>query len=157
MQGSGVVDLLSMEKIEDLARMYSLFSRVDNGLPQLRTTVKEFVLVLGRDLNRTNQTSPIASPKDSTESSTTSTLNWVEEMIAIKSRFDHLLKEAFQGDTLFETDINSAIHATINDHPKSAELVSLFIDENLRKGLKGVSICGVVILVSNEMVFTEIG
>ncbi|TPX31468.1 hypothetical protein SmJEL517_g05201 [Synchytrium microbalum] len=66
-------------------------------------------------------------------------LKWVEAILALKDKFDATLEIAFGKDKSFQTDINSALEVVINRNNKSPEFVSLFIDENLRKGLKGKS------------------
>ncbi|KDN52391.1 Cullin-domain-containing protein [Tilletiaria anomala UBC 951] len=64
-------------------------------------------------------------------------LRWVEQVLAFKARFDSLLKQAFASDTQCEGAISEAFEHFINKCPRAPEFISLFIDENLKKGLKG--------------------
>ncbi|KAL2919457.1 hypothetical protein HK105_201103 [Polyrhizophydium stewartii] len=66
-----------------------------------------------------------------------SPIAWVEGMIALKDRFDALLDRCFMRDKSFQNEINAAIEVSIALNPKSPEFLSLFLDENLRKGIKG--------------------
>ena len=83
-------------------------------------------------------------------------LKWVQDVLNLKDRFDAIWAESFRGDRDIETGLNEvcyvpfwpnhivlsaipkAFETFINLHEKSPEFISLFIDENLKKGLKGV-------------------
>jgi len=56
----------------------------------------------------------------------------------LKDRFDHFLHESFNNDRLFKQMISSDFEYFINLNTKSPEYLSLFIDDRLRKGVKGV-------------------
>lgn len=50
MEGSGLIALMRMDKLEDLARMYSLFKRVDRGLDLMRQVLGDHLKETGRAL-----------------------------------------------------------------------------------------------------------
>jgi cullin 3 len=58
----------------------------------------------------------------------------------LKDRFDHILHQSFSDDRQFKQMISSDFEYFININPKSPEYLSLFIDDKLRKGVKGVSV-----------------
>ncbi|KAN0061283.1 hypothetical protein ACQY0O_006129 [Thecaphora frezii] len=64
-------------------------------------------------------------------------LRWVEEVLDFKNKFDTILATSYQGDAGCETSINEAFETFVNTNPRAPEFISLFIDENLKKGLKG--------------------
>lgn len=64
----------------------------------------------------------------------------------MKDRFDHFLYQSFNGDQTFKQRISSDFEHFINLNPKSPEYLSLFIDDKLRKGVKGVSRISVISL-----------
>lgn len=66
-------------------------------------------------------------------------IRWVLEVLALQDKFDKILDLAAAKDKSFQTAFNEAFEKFINENQKSAEFISLFIDENLKKGLKGVS------------------
>ncbi|TKA58299.1 hypothetical protein B0A53_00036 [Rhodotorula sp. CCFEE 5036] len=70
---------------------------------------------------------------------TKAALAWVQDVLDLKDKFDLLLEKAFAGDKAFEKSINDAFSVFVNENRKSPEFISLFIDENLRKNLKGKS------------------
>lgn len=56
-----------------------------------------------------------------------------------QAKYDVLLEESFNGDTSFHSAVNTAFENFVNLYPRSPEFLSLFIDQQLRKGLRGVS------------------
>ena len=62
-----------------------------------------------------------------------------QSLLDLKDRFDHFLHESFSDDKLFKQMISSDFEYFINLNQKSPEYLSLFIDDKLKKGVKGVS------------------
>jgi cullin 3 len=56
----------------------------------------------------------------------------------LKERFDHFLHVSFMDDKMFKQRINSDFEHFINLNQRSPEYLSLFIDDKLKKGVKGV-------------------
>lgn len=147
MPGSGLVTMLDDNRIEDLERLYRLFRRAD-GLQVLKLGLKAYVSTKGKIINTAVETtSKAATPiKDETGGAATSqastpqaatAIKWVEDVLAFKSRFDRLLPVSFHDDKGCEVSINEAFETFVNSNPRAPEFISLFIDENLKKGLKG--------------------
>lgn len=135
MQNSGLESMLAADKYEDLLRMYNLFSRVPAGLNEMRTFISKYILTLGSQINQ-HINSDLKMEKGSGQTA----IRWVEEVLSLQEKFDKILDQAANKDKSFQTVFNEAFERFINENPKSAEFISLFIDENLKKGLKGVSI-----------------
>ncbi|KAI8918787.1 Cullin [Entophlyctis helioformis] len=68
-----------------------------------------------------------------------SPIGWVEAMIGLKDKFDVILDKSFNKDKAFQNEINAALESCVTLNVKSPEFLSLFLDENLRKGIKGKS------------------
>ena len=64
-------------------------------------------------------------------------LSWVEQVLAFKAGFDALWKKALGSDPQCEGAISEAFEDFINKCPRASEFISLFIDDNLKKGIKG--------------------
>jgi len=64
-------------------------------------------------------------------------LRWVQDVLDLKDKFDRILRDGFSDDKGIQTAINEAFQTFINENKKAPEYISLFIDENLKKGLKG--------------------
>ncbi len=60
-------------------------------------------------------------------------------LLDLKSRFDRFLQESFNNDRLFKQTIAGDFEYFLNLNSRSPEYLSLFIDDKLKKGVKGVS------------------
>lgn len=60
-------------------------------------------------------------------------------MLDLKDRFDHFLHNSFDTDKIFKQMIASDFEHFLNLNPKSPEYLSLFIDDKLKKGVKGMT------------------
>lgn len=126
MENSGVVYMLKNDKTDDLKCMYYLFSRVDGGLNCICETMKGYIRECGKTL--VDQESDISN-----------TVTYVQSLLDLKARFDHFLKNSFSNDHIFKQAISSEFEHFLNLNPKSPEYLSLFIDDKLKKGTKGLS------------------
>jgi len=126
MEGSGCISMLKDDKLEDLSRMYNLFARVSNGLSFMREKISNFVRETGKALVTDEEKNK--NPQ-----------LYVQSLLDLKDKYDGLLTGAFTNDKNFQHAINQAFEYFINLNNKSPEFISLFIDEKLKKGLKGVS------------------
>jgi cullin 3 len=146
MPGSGIVAMLEEDRRDDLARMYRLFWRVTDGPLVTKLGLKAYIASKGNEIN--GQISPtskvreeeaessVAGPSASTPQAQIA-LKWVEDVLAFKRKFDKVWQLSLQSDKGCETSINEAFETFVNINPRSPEFISLFIDENLKKGLKG--------------------
>jgi cullin 3 len=155
MPGTGVRNMLDNDKVQDLANVYELISRVDPRKGPLRDVVKNRVIELGTDINRTaNIISDAAptkpAPKPAGESKgiqqekalsqqTQAAIGWVEQILALKAKFDRLWIESFQRDAVLEKALENSFQDFINVNERSPEHLSLFLNEYLKQGGKDKS------------------
>lgn len=59
-------------------------------------------------------------------------------LLDLKIRFDRFLLESFNNDRLFKQTIAGDFEYFLNLNSRSPEYLSLFIDDKLKKGVKGV-------------------
>ncbi|KAG9147355.1 hypothetical protein Leryth_021426 [Lithospermum erythrorhizon] len=126
MENSGLVNLLLDDKYEDLGRIYSLFHRVFNGLSTIRDVMTAHLRETGKQL--------VTDPeklKDPVE--------FVQCLLNEKDKYDKIIGSSFNNDKTFQNALNSSFEFFINLNPRSPEYISLYVDDKLRKGLKGVS------------------
>lgn len=127
MENSGVVYMIKNSKTEDLACMYKLFSRLkEDGLKTIADSVSAYLREQGRLLvkEEENGTNPIT---------------FVQNLLDLKDRFDHFLHHSFNNDKIFKNMISSDFEHFLNLNSKSPEYLSLFIDDKLKKGGKGMT------------------
>ena len=138
MENSGLVNMFLDDKYEDLGRMYNLFRRVDNGLSTIRDVMTSHIRETGKQL--------VTDPervKDPVE--------FVQRLLDEKDKYDKIISLAFNNDKTFQNALNSSFEFFINLNPRSPEYISLFVDDKLRKGLKGVSEDDVEVVLDKVM------
>ncbi|KAK6909140.1 Cullin 3 [Kwoniella mangroviensis CBS 10435] len=163
MPGSGLVTMLDSDRISDLRRLYVLFLKVpkDQGKTSLRNALRLDIEERGKAVNqeRLEQPGPSTLGQDDdgaaedgkgkgkekaktispANNALNSALKWVQDVLELKDKFDGLLESAFMGDKQVQVSINEAFQSFINANPRAPEYLSLFIDENLKKGTKARS------------------
>lgn len=155
MPNSGMDAMIDTDKLEDLSRLYRLFMMVPTGLSILRKAIRDSIVRRGKELATTGSAGGADAGDDDefedakgkgkaravggASQTLQVALKWVQDVLNLKDRFDAMWVESFRGDRDIETGLNEAFETFINLHEKSPEFISLFVDENLKKGLKGKS------------------
>ena len=63
---------------------------------------------------------------------------YIEGLIQMKTNFSNLVENQFGCDKILVKKLNAAFEHFVNDNPRSAEFLSLYMDEKMRKGLAGM-------------------
>ncbi|XP_030561268.1 cullin-3-A isoform X1 [Drosophila novamexicana] len=128
MENSGVVHMIKNSKTEDLACTYKLFSRLkEEGLKVIADTMSAYLREQGSMLVKEE------------ENGNTNPITFVQNLLDLKDRFDQFLLHSFSNDRLFKNVISADFEHFLNLNNKSPEYLSLFIDDKLKKGGKGMS------------------
>jgi len=138
MENSGLVNMLVDDRYEDLGRMYSLFRRVPDGLSTIRDVMTYYLRETGKQL----VTDP-ESLKDPVE--------FVQRLLNEKDKHDKIISVAFGNDKTFQNALNSSFEYFINLNNRSPEFISLYVDDKLRKGLKGATEEDVEVILDKVM------
>lgn len=118
----GLASLLQQNRLDDLSRMFNLFSRV-NELPALRNGWLSFIKASG-----------MAIVLDEMQDE-----NMVQNLLDMKDRLDAMLNGPFNKHPDFQNALREAFEMFINSRQnKPAELVAKYIDNKL-KSVKGVA------------------
>lgn len=157
---TGVRSMIDNDRFEDLSILYELISRpgVKGGVEKLKTIVSVRIVELGVEIERglsevnlsgaqttANKVKEEASndgvekPKALTGAArqTAAAVKWVDDVLQLKDKFDKFLAECFHGDKILESALTKSFTDFINLFNRSAEVVSLFIDDNLKNGIRG--------------------
>uniref|UniRef100_A0A5K3EK04 CULLIN_2 domain-containing protein n=1 Tax=Mesocestoides corti TaxID=53468 RepID=A0A5K3EK04_MESCO len=124
MENSGLTYLLANELYDDIKNMHNVLSRVPEGPKAMSQCISNFIRERGQNIVR--------------DTGSTNPLQYIQDLLQLRSRSDDILK-ALNQQTIFRNQLNSDFEFFINKNPKSAEFLSLFIDEKLRRGFKGMS------------------
>lgn len=156
MEGSGVKYMLQTDRMSELEMIYDLVARVDPKKEELKLAVQERIMELGTELN--NAASQMASAQINKSSNqegetaeaeakgpgakaisqqTAAAIKWVDDILQLKEKFDNVLTSAFKSDQGLQTAFTRSFTDFINVFNRSSEYLSLFFDENMKKGIKG--------------------
>ncbi|KAI1285963.1 Cullin-3 [Halotydeus destructor] len=127
MENSGVVYMLKNQKTDDLACMYKIFCRVQGGLPAIIACVSVHLREQGKALVTEE------------EGGKGDAVSFVQSLLELKDRFDTYLHKSFNNDKEVQKMIAKDFEYFLNLNQKSPEYLSLFIDDKLKKGVKGMS------------------
>jgi cullin 3 len=104
--------------------MYKLFSRVPNGLNEMKSEISKYILQRGQDINRhINAERPVApaNPKQKaaaaagTAGGSQPAIRWVEQLLDLQTKFDRILDISANKDKAFQTTFNEV--GTIQKSP----------------------------------------
>ncbi|CAN4113571.1 unnamed protein product [Withania somnifera] len=122
---SGCHALLRDDKVEDLSRMYRLFSKIPRGLDPVANIFKQHVTAEGTALVK--QAEDAASNKKV----------FVRKVIELHDKYLTYVNNCFQNHTLFHKALKEAFELFCNKGvagSSSAELLATFCDNILKKG-----------------------
>ncbi|KAF4629971.1 hypothetical protein G7Y89_g8174 [Cudoniella acicularis] len=157
MEGSGIKAMIENDRHEDLSLLYQLVSRVDSSKEPLKNALQARVVDLGSDINKAILNTDFSNlpaaaedgetaeggdkaktPKPNTASkATAAAIKWVDEVLQLKDKFDTMWKKCLDEDLILQTALTKSFSDFINLFPRCSEYVSLFIDDNLKRGIKG--------------------
>lgn len=154
----GLVSMLKNENVKDAYRMYNLLARVG----RVETTSKKSTLAG----NNKNTKSNVSVSSSATTVSTDDTCrghvemckalsghlllegktvidtaegSFIDALLTLHDKYEMFLTKSFANNTHFHLTIRHAFDTFINNSDKTPEYLSLYIDEKLRKGLKGAT------------------
>lgn len=168
LEGTGVKHMLDHNLLEGLRNVYQLNARVDPKKESLARAVNKQIVELGKEINASSvvipQTATPTATKEAKESSTEKkekskekpvnqqtvlAIQWVDDILALKRQFDLVWEQSFLSDQGLQSSIMGSFSDFINLNPRSSEFLSLFFDENLKKGIKGKTESEVDALLDN--------
>jgi cullin 3 len=157
MEGSGIKAMIENDRYEDLTLLYQHVSRIDQSKEPLKVALQARVVALGSEVNKTIQNTDFSlgtapqedgdgadgsekskAPKmNAAAKATAAAIKWVDEVLRLKDKFDTMWKQCFGEDLILQTALTKSFSDFINLFPRCSEYVSLFIDDNLKRGIKG--------------------
>ena len=171
MEGTGVKHMLDTERIEDLTNVFELISRVDAKKELLRIEMQHCIIALGKMINETAGATLSAPPKSAIDTTgahgvkkpaekplnqqTAAAVRWVEDVLKLKSKYYSIWERAFQRDTYLEKGLEISFQEFINANSRSPEHLSLFLDEYLKKGVKGKTDDEIDVLLDNGITLLQ--
>ncbi len=124
MENSGLDVMIDTDKIEDIARLYRLYSMVPTGMICLKRALKDSVFRRGRDINQSSSSADWDEPDDTQDDNANAkgkgkskpsasgvqtlglALKWVQDVLDLKDKFDIVWKRAFSSDRELESALD---------------------------------------------------
>ena len=153
---SGVQYMVDNDKFYELSLVFELEARVDPRKTELTKAMQKIIQEMGTEVNNTaitiSQAPPAAAAQDDQDNDkqkaggarqinqqTVAALKWVEDILALRERFDTIWKTSFNSDQTISTALTRSLSDVINAFSRGSEYISLFIDENMKKGIRDKS------------------
>ncbi|KAJ5139148.1 uncharacterized protein N7515_003996 [Penicillium bovifimosum] len=167
LEGTGVRHMLDHHQLDGLRNVYVLNRRVDNKKSALTKAVQKRIVEMGKEVNASSILLPQApAPAEKDDESekkpekakdkekpqnqqTVAAIRWVDDVLALKKKFDDIRANSFSSDQGIQASIGASFAEFINLNPRNSEYLSLFFDENLKKGIKGKTESEVDALLDN--------
>lgn len=156
LEGSGIRSMMDNDRLKDLSILYELVSRVDPQKAALRKALSARIIELGTEIEKTllstdfsiaQQAEAVeatggaekakAKPLNAAAQQTAAAIKWVDDVLALKDKFDRIWSKCFDEDLILQTALTKSFSDFINHFNRASEYVSLFIDDNLKRGIKG--------------------
>ena len=137
MEGSGLVHMLNDDRTDDLRRLFVLYSGVKGGLEAICEIFHAHLKELGKTIviQEKNATST-SEGKSASKEGAKEPVKYVESLMTLRRKFGIFLKGSFESHPRFQNAFNSAFEYFMNLNSCSAEYLSLFADEKLRKSAR---------------------
>ncbi|EGX93950.1 cullin-3 [Cordyceps militaris CM01] len=168
MEGSGLRWMIDNAKSEELSILYSLVARVDPNKTSIQGILQKRVVELGLEIEKNLQQAEFSAPTEGNEGAgekgektkalpavsqqTAAAIKWVDDVLALRDKFDTMCTNCFESDLLIQTAIEKSFTQFINLFPRCSEYVSLFIDENMKKGVRGKSEVEIDVILDKAIV-----
>lgn len=129
----GVIALLKNDKLDDLSRMFRLFSRIKNGLEPIAALVQKHITAVGNEIVE-KRAAAVASGNIKDASSDPA---FIKDILSIHDKFRSIVNNQFAGNSLFQKALKEAFVEFVNKDvgpDSSAKLMSTFCDRILKTG-----------------------
>ncbi|XWS39052.1 hypothetical protein CRYUN_Cryun18bG0017000 [Craigia yunnanensis] len=134
---SGCHALLRDDKVEDLSRMFRLFSKIPRGLDPVSSIFKQHVTAEGTALVKQAEDAASTKKADKKDVVGMQEQVFVRKVIELHDKYLAYVKDCFQNHTLFHKALKEAFEVFCNkgvSGSSSAELLATFCDNILKKG-----------------------
>lgn len=170
LEGNGPKWMIDNDKVAELSILYQLISRIDERKTKLQDTLTKRVVELGIEIENVLKNTDFSMPKggdaeeggagdgdkpkalNQSAQQTAAAIKWVDDVLLLKDKFDNILVEAFQADLIIQNALTKSFARFINMFNRSSEYVSLFIDENLKRGIRGKTEAEVDVVLEKAIV-----
>ncbi|KAM8839512.1 LOW QUALITY PROTEIN: cullin-3-B-like [Synchiropus picturatus] len=124
MEDSGLVHMLKNGLMEEMRDMFNMFCRVPDGRKTMCDCLSPYLREQGKAIM-------------SEDCKSKNPVELIQGLLDLKTKFDTFLFGSFNNDKIFKQTIAGDFEFFLNLNSRSPEYLSLFIDDKLKKGVKG--------------------
>ncbi|KAH3666136.1 hypothetical protein OGAPHI_004325 [Ogataea philodendri] len=153
LENDGLKSWVNDNNFKMLASLYKLITRVDTELEMLKRQLRAIVLLNCEELNtKTKEELELlqkqaedqepdkkTKKRNSKENATQFAVRWIQNFLDLKEKYDLISKNAFDGNPGLVREIESSFAGFLNLDNKTAEYLSLYIDDGIKKSFKDKS------------------
>jgi cullin 3 len=138
---SGVRFMIDNDRLKGLELIYDLSARVDPTKKELTKAMQRRIIEMGNDINKSVLVAsqpPEPGQPSIPNQQTAAAIKWVDEILQLKDKFDTIWERSLRQDALLQTALTRSFADFINSSTfsRGSEYISLFIDDNMKKGIK---------------------
>mmetsp|Transcript_663 Transcript_663/g.868 ORF Transcript_663/g.868 Transcript_663/m.868 type:complete len:762 (-) Transcript_663:538-2823(-) len=120
---TGCFDMFENKKLEDLQRMFRLFSRVPSTLKEVRDELIRYIKEDGEQLVKK-------------EEDDRSALRFVRALLVQRDTYEEIVSQAFHDDKDFKKALKEAFEYVVNMNNKVPHFLTLYVDDLMRERAK---------------------
>jgi len=145
---NGLRTWIENDQYSEIKLLYDLASLVTDTHDDTRSLLNSIIIEKGTEINnkindslaaiKAAKASGIKNKGDGLNP-TSVAIQWVEDVLALKDKYDMILTKCYNGSTGIREAVESSFSQFVNKVPKVSEYLSLFVDDNMKKSLKGKS------------------
>lgn len=152
LEGTGLKAMIDNDRFEDLSLLYQHIGRVDMKKEALKTSLHTRVMEMGNAINKNilnaesapkeaadgevSKSSKAKNEKNTAAAQTEASIRWVDEVLQLRDKFDRIMRDCFADDLAVQSALTKSFQDFINQFERCSEYLSLFIDSNLKTGVK---------------------
>lgn len=150
LETDGIKKWIDDDNYSLLTKVYKLIAVMDSDKTLLRNSLRKTVLSLGKELREKSAVVEIKNDepaddkrkktkKSSKELNTQFAINFIQNFISLKEKFDRIIIHSFFSDLEIAREIESACTVFLNENSRIQEYLSLYIDDSIKRSLKNKS------------------
>ncbi|EPY49661.1 Cullin 3 [Schizosaccharomyces cryophilus OY26] len=137
---TGFFAMLDSYNLEGLSSLYNMFSIVELGIPSIKRFFASYISEKGKLINSSLTVSKEEVQGNSQVITKVSTASsWVTKVLDLWDKLREVVVRSMKEDRYVLNSLSDSFANFINAYPRAPEFTSLFIDDNLKKDLKGRS------------------
>lgn len=144
--GTGFKNWIENDQYPELKLLHDLTSLVTDTFDDAKDMLNAIILEKGKEINdasteamATARQNKGGAKRSEVANPTTIAIQWVEKVMALRDKYEKILVKCYGNNTGLRASVESSFSQFVNQVPKVSEYLSLFIDDNLKKSLKGKS------------------